>query len=82
MVAVTPSDDVAETEALAAEPAEHVPAAEPAERVPAERAIEAAPAAPHQMRHGGTHGMMNGRPPQITRASNTDDTFAEGDHVV
>ena len=26
--------------------------------------------------------MMNGRPPQISRASNKDETFAEGDHVV
>jgi CarD family transcriptional regulator len=37
--------------------------------------------------HGGSGprngmGMMNGRPPQISRASNKDETFAEGDHVV
>jgi CarD family transcriptional regulator len=38
--------------------------------------------------HGSGHGqrngmgMMNGRPPQISRASNKDETFAEGDHVV
>ena len=40
--------------------------------------------APHSSgpshRHGP--GMMNGRPPQISRASNKDETFAEGDHVV
>jgi CarD family transcriptional regulator len=42
-------------------------------------------AAPH-IGHGGHRsggmGMMNGRPPQISRASNKDETFAEGDHVV
>jgi CarD family transcriptional regulator len=77
MVAVTPTeDDVAETEAEAAE----TESAEPKASAPAERA-ETAPA-PQGMRHGGSHGMMNGRPPQISRASNKDETFAEGDHVV
>jgi CarD family transcriptional regulator len=33
-------------------------------------------------RPGHGQGMMNGRPPQISRASNKDETFAEGDHVV
>jgi CarD family transcriptional regulator len=56
-----------------------------------DRAVEPAPApapvappahASQPMRHGGSHGMMNGRPPQISRASNKDETFAEGDHVV
>ncbi len=48
----------------------------------ATRAPEPAPAAPPMMRPSGGHGMMNGRPPQISRASNKDETFAEGDHVV
>jgi CarD family transcriptional regulator len=47
---------------------------------PAERVQESAHGGP-MMRHG-SHGMMNGRPPQISRASNKDETFAEGDHVV
>ena len=41
-----------------------------------------APAASPMVRPAGGHGMMNGRPPQISRASNKDETFAEGDHVV
>jgi CarD family transcriptional regulator, regulator of rRNA transcription len=43
-------------------------------------AAEPAPAPP-VARHSG-HGMVNGRPPQISRASNKDETFVEGDHVV
>jgi CarD family transcriptional regulator len=35
----------------------------------------------HEPRSSMQHG-MNGRPPQISRASNKDETFAEGDHVV
>jgi CarD family transcriptional regulator len=79
MGAVTPNeDDVAETEAGAeAAETESVEARVPA---PVERA-ESAPS-PQGMRHGGSHGMMNGRPPQISRASNKDEIFAEGDHVV
>jgi CarD family transcriptional regulator len=70
MVAELPAESVVETEA---------PVAPQAERV-----AESAPAPQHSqgMRHGGSHGMMNGRPPQISRASNKDETFAEGDHVV
>ncbi len=32
--------------------------------------------------HRQSHGPMNGRPIPISRASNKDETFAEGDHVV
>jgi CarD family transcriptional regulator len=61
---------------------DHVAEAEtPAAAAPAERAPDAVHAPP-MTRHGGSHGMMNGRPPQISRASNKDETFAEGDHVV
>jgi CarD family transcriptional regulator len=83
MVAVTPTvDDVAETEAEAEATAADTPEVEAAE-APAQPERATGPAAaPHTMRHGGSHGMMNGRPPQISRASNKDETFAEGDHVV
>jgi len=61
------------------------PAAASAERLP-EAAANPVPAAPPPSapagRPSGPHGMMNGRPPQISRASNKDETFAEGDHVV
>jgi CarD family transcriptional regulator len=45
-------------------------------------AVHASPS--HGSGHGQRNGMgmMNGRPPQISRASNKDETFAEGDHVV
>ncbi len=47
----------------------------------------AAPPTPHRAPehrngHGGHGQMMNGRPAPISRASNKDETFAEGDHVV
>jgi CarD family transcriptional regulator len=47
------------------------------------RSPEGAPVAPMTRPvGGGHHGIMNGRPPQISRASNKDEVFAEGDHVV
>lgn len=55
----------------------------PAVEVPAAKAE--APAMPANTNSGfsGRPGMgMNGRPPQVSRASNKDETFAEGDHVV
>src|SRR5579859_2653340 len=66
--------EAAEPRSEAAEAAAEAPVA-------VERAPQAAPVAP-MGRPGGGHGMMNGRPPQISRASNKDETFAEGDHVV
>ncbi len=64
----------AEAEAVAEEPDAEAPAAVE---------VVAAPAAPAQRPPQG-HGpmMMNGRPPQISRASTKDETFAQGDHVV
>jgi CarD family transcriptional regulator len=78
-----------ETEAEMADAMPIETAIEPA-AAPAERPLEAVPApAPAAPPHGAPlarssspHGMMNGRPPQISRASNKDETFAEGDHVV
>jgi CarD family transcriptional regulator len=71
---------ITEAEMADATPVEDV--AEPAAAAPAERAPEVVPHPAPVMRQGGPHGMMNGRPPQISRASNKDETFAEGDHVV
>jgi CarD family transcriptional regulator len=68
MVAVSQAEEVVVTESPAPVPA-------PVERAP-NTGMQSG------MRHGGSHGMMNGRPPQISRASNKDETFAEGDHVV
>jgi CarD family transcriptional regulator len=79
MVAVTPTeDDVAQTEAPDAERTQ----AEASQGQAQVERVTATVAAAQTMRHGGSHGMMNGRPPQISRASNKDETFAEGDHVV
>ena len=74
-----PAPHVADTgiEVMPAPPAEVEAEPESA----SERVREAQHAA-HGQRTGGPHGMMNGRPPQISRASNKDETFAEGDHVV
>ena len=81
-----PPTRVAEPEAEAEVEAAAAPAEDEAE---AEAEPEAAAPPPERAapsgqgpRHGGSHGMMNGRPPQISRASNKDETFAEGDHVV
>jgi CarD family transcriptional regulator len=64
---------------MAVDPGETMTEVEMAAPPPADVA-EPAPAAPPP-RHTG-HGLVNGRPPQISRASNKDETFAEGDHVV
>ena len=73
MMAATPADDTTEAEVEAETEAEAT--------APAERVRESSHGG-HGQRPGGSHGMMNGRPPQISRASNKDETFAEGDHVV
>ncbi len=85
-LAQTPPRPTTETDGVAAVPAE---AAAEVEAVAEPAAVPAAPIErappPHVAplgRPAGGHGMMNGRPPQISRASNKDETFAEGDHVV
>ena len=80
-LATLPAEAVAEAHAPAAPAAVQ---AAPIERAVPERVVaaEAPPHATPMQRPGGGHGMMNGRPPQISRASNKDETFAEGDHVV
>jgi CarD family transcriptional regulator len=83
--AVTPLSSAGSPQATEAEAEEQAAAsagAGPAPDAPAQQAAEAAPPsqAPGQGRPGPLH--LNGRPPQISRASNKDETFAEGDHVV
>ena len=48
--------------------------------VPAAASVSRPPE--HRNGHGGHGQMMNGRPAPISRASNKDETFSEGDHVV
>jgi len=62
----------AEAKAKQPEPVAAVAVAEPAPP----------PAPPPAPRPPQMQGVLNGRPPQISRASNKDETFAEGDHVV
>jgi CarD family transcriptional regulator len=81
--AEAPDDQPRSAEADAADD----PAADEIDAAPAAAspAAEPAPAAPHHSappRPAGGPPMINGRPPQISRASNKDETFAEGDHVV
>ena len=49
---------------------------------PATAPAAAAPASAPRPPQGHGPVMMNGRPPQISRASTKDETFAQGDHVV
>ena len=85
----TPAEEPVETQAEAAPPTDAAEAesetqaeASPLPDDAAEAEVDDEPQAPQRheprsMQHG-----MNGRPPQISRASNKDETFAEGDHVV
>ena len=67
------ADDIAEPEDLV----------EPDEIDDAAPVVAAPVAAPHHAHRSGLGPvMMNGRPPQISRASNKDETFVQGDHVV
>jgi len=70
------SDTAAVPEAALATPVLEAQIEPPA----AEPAAAAAPAARPPQNHNPV--MMNGRPPQISRASTKDETFAQGDHVV
>lgn len=63
-------------------PSEALPMPQPEQAIAAEpEAPPAAPIAP-PVHASVPHGPMNNRPPPISRASNKDEVFVEGDHVV
>jgi CarD family transcriptional regulator len=79
-----PKQGSQKSSARAVETAAEAPAVAPAAEAPAavKQPAEAAPAAAPAARPPQVTPGINGRPPQISRASNKDETFAEGDHVV